>query len=303
VCCAHCGLAITSPRPSVAEIMLYYPRNYYTRLVRNSSLKSRVKSQVMAAIGGYSAPNSRVIRLERMLLGMIDRALKLHIAPLVPHVPGGKLLDVGCGNGSLLGWAGQFGWEAYGVDVDEKALDLARQGGHRVTLGTVQDANYPSGYFDTITLMQVLEHCFSPSKVLLECHRILKDSGLLIVCVPNFDSLDRRLFGGSLAALQCPMHLFHFTPATLREMLEKCGFRIERIYYKTWFTGMHRISWRNLSHSLQVQRWYKRWACLVELRTQLCVKLLKALVGTQPETMGEFMTVYARKSSVANRSI
>ena len=107
VCCAHCGLAITSPRPSAAEIMLYYPRNYYTRLVKNSSLKSRVKSQVMAAPGGYPAPNSRVERLEGMLLGMIARTLKLHIAPLVPHVHGGKLLDVGCGNGVF--WAGLDG--------------------------------------------------------------------------------------------------------------------------------------------------------------------------------------------------
>jgi hypothetical protein len=50
----------------------------------------------------------------------------------------------------------------------------------------------------------------------------------LLVEVPNYDSLTRRLHGSSWAGFHTPRHSAVYTPATLRAMLEQAGWRVER---------------------------------------------------------------------------
>jgi hypothetical protein len=62
---------------------------------------------------------------------------------------------------------------------------------------------------------------------LVECHRVLKPDGLLIVNYPDIQSLVARLMGRRWVFL-LSVHLYYFTPATIRTMLEKTGFKVAR---------------------------------------------------------------------------
>ena len=64
----------------------------------------------------------------------------------------------------------------------------------------------------------------SPSATLLEIRRILRPGGLLYLTVPNYGSVESRLFGESWVALSLPHHLHHFTRDTLLRLLLQTGF-------------------------------------------------------------------------------
>ncbi len=53
--------------------------------------------------------------------------------------------------------------------------------------------------------------------------------GRLVIGVPNFDSLARKILGASWDGLDLPRHLTHCTPASLRMVLKRAGFRVDRV--------------------------------------------------------------------------
>jgi SAM-dependent methyltransferase len=84
----------------------------------------------------------------------------------------------------------------HGIELSQYASEYARTRlGLSVHTGTVEDADFPTEYFDVITLWDVLEHLPDPMKALRILWRWLKPEGLLLLNTPNLDSLDARVFG------------------------------------------------------------------------------------------------------------
>jgi SAM-dependent methyltransferase len=152
--------------------------------------------------------------------------------------PGGVLLDVGCGDGDLLGHnLGRYR-ALLGIDVAANRTARARAlsgSSIHVQVGNV-DAGLPyrEGAFDVVTCAAVLEHVFDPVALVQELARVLKPSGQLIVEVPNVAFLSRRLgllFGNlPRTAYNEPGwdggHLHYFTFDTLEQLLVATGLRI-----------------------------------------------------------------------------
>jgi len=80
-----------------------------------------------------------------------------------------------------------------------------------------------------ITLWDVLEHLPDPSGTLEEVSRIMKSSGVIVVRVPNVDSLDARLFGPSWAGFDLPRHFYVFSKQNINHLLQMHGFTLEKI--------------------------------------------------------------------------
>ena len=143
---------------------------------------------------------------------------------------GGRLLDVGCGNGVFLDVMRQLGWEVTGVDPDGAAVTVARQKlGLQVFEGSLEEAGLPGGHFDAITMNHVIEHVPDPIGTLRECHRVLRPGGRLVVATPNISSLGRRLFDDAWVLWDPPRHLHLFSQSALRACAELAGLEISEL--------------------------------------------------------------------------
>ncbi|MFH1107115.1 MAG: class I SAM-dependent methyltransferase [Candidatus Micrarchaeota archaeon] len=147
------------------------------------------------------------------------------------HRPGkGRILDIGCAAGFFLKAAKESGWEEHGVEPSRWLADYGRKKlGLDIKPGTLKEAKYPPEYFDVVTLWDVLEHVPDPRAELEEAGRVLKPGGLLVVNYPNFGSRLAKIAGRRWWFL-LSVHLWYFTPHTLKAMLAKTGF--EQFYSK-----------------------------------------------------------------------
>jgi 2-polyprenyl-3-methyl-5-hydroxy-6-metoxy-1,4-benzoquinol methylase len=89
----------------------------------------------------------------------------------------------------------------------------------RVHVATLEEAQFPLESFDLITMSHVLEHLHDPLAALERVGSWLKPTGCLKIWCPNYDSQERRIFGRNWFALDVPRHLYHFTPATVTELI------------------------------------------------------------------------------------
>ncbi len=233
--CTQCASAYLDPRPNAATIGLAYEQ-YYTHTAEDAPEalpKNPLVRQLHAWINDYL--NARY-GLARTPAGLRGRWL----VPLVPsfkakadtkmrHLPrppteGGRLLDVGFGNGGFLKLATEMGWNAEGIDFDPKAVETARARGLNVRCASAADLSAQNEQFDIITLSHVLEHVHDPITLLKELYRLLKPGGLLWLETPNLDSLGAKRFGRNWRDLDPPRHLVLFNTDSLRNSLARTGF-------------------------------------------------------------------------------
>jgi len=204
--CRNCGLIYQNPQPTQEEIQEAYPAAYETFNVGHP----RSWLEMQAHRYGIEKRCNTVVYTKRQ---------------------GGKILDIGCSTGTFLdAMRTKFGWEAYGVEVNEYAAEIARERFKlEIFTGSLKRASYPSDYFDAITLWDVLEHVTDPSSTLSEVKRIMKPDGILILRVPNYDSWGARIFGQTWAGLDAPRHLYVFSRKNLITVLDKNGFSTPKL--------------------------------------------------------------------------
>jgi len=149
--------------------------------------------------------------------------------------PGTTLLDIGAGNGNIVTGLRRAGIDAWGVEPSREAVALAKsRGTDEIVVGTLESAlesgDLPAQEWGVARLYQVLEHLDNPLRTLSHVHSILAPDGRLIVGVPNFDALARRVLGPSWDGLELPRHLTHFTRRSLLALLERARFRVTSLH-------------------------------------------------------------------------
>ena len=204
--CKKCGVFYVNPRPVESEIYKFYPENYYS-------------SKIFWGIGNY-------------LIEKITKIYRKRAADLVlKYKKGGLLLDIGCGTGDFLFEMKKRGFRVVGNDVSAVACKLARKKGLRVINKKIEECGFSRESFDIITLWHVLEHLHYPRKALKTINKLLKTKGILIIEVPNIESISFKFFGKYFFHLDIPRHLFHWSYSTLSYLLELEGFEILEYKY------------------------------------------------------------------------
>jgi SAM-dependent methyltransferase len=236
--CARSGCASLwlDPRPTLADVGKAY-RNYYTH-GEQTGLKKFVSGAVKTLGREYGAfrygfPASRLPRPARPLAAALVRlypGLVQHLDLLARYIPadrmgGGRLLDVGCGDGQALEFLQALGWQVSGVEVDPNAAAFARDRGLDVRPGTLPEARFPDDSFDAVTSSHVIEHVHDTRALLIESRRVLKPGGTLVTVTPNARAYTHHLHGRDWLALDPPRHLVVFTSDSLRSLAESVGFR------------------------------------------------------------------------------
>jgi len=162
-----------------------------------------------------------------------------------------RVLDIGCGAGSVSGELVQRGHLVYGLDVMEEAVRRATQQGLTAQVYDVnQGLPLEDGYFDCVLALDILEHLFDPLATLREIRRVLAADGYAIISLPLHFDLRQRLRILTGKGIVSYEHLwynpdnvawayFHIRFFTLREVedfIATGGFRIERRVYRSKFT-------------------------------------------------------------------
>lgn len=205
--CKRCGLIYTNPRPKQSVISSYYPDEYWDMDNENGTIET----------------------LKLFAHRFIN---KISFKMTIPSKPGGKILDIGCGDGKGLLKMKEEGWEAYGVEISDLAAEYVREAyGLNVFTGIVQDAGFEDEFFDVIILSHVVEHLSDPKTTLIEVNRILKKDGTLVISTPNADSFEAKHFKKYWIGWDLPRHFYHFTPNTITTLLNKIGFNVMGIKY------------------------------------------------------------------------
>jgi ubiquinone/menaquinone biosynthesis C-methylase UbiE len=99
-------------------------------------------------------------------------------------VPGGKLLDVGCGTGRFLEAMPTAGYELTGIDISAGMLEEARERGLDVVEGSSGDMPFEDDTFDLVVTFAVLHHLIDPELVratLREIVRVTRPGGTAVV--------------------------------------------------------------------------------------------------------------------------
>jgi SAM-dependent methyltransferase len=150
-------------------------------------------------------------------------------ASFAPYRRTGRLLDVGCGAGSLLEAARRAGWEAGGTEVSRPAVEHARREGFEVFCGDLAEANFPEGHFDVVTASEILEHLPDPRSMVREIARVVRPGGLFWGTTPHGRGLSARLLGPRWSVVSPPEHLQLFSLGGVERMLAGAGFRRPRL--------------------------------------------------------------------------
>lgn len=234
--CADCGLSFTSPRPSADTIHRFY-EDYPPHATCGLS-----RSRRRWAAGRLTRPKFwESYRPQRHGIAWHGR---------------GRLLDFGCGDGAFLDLMHRKGWQVMGLDMCPTMVRRIRDElGIRALAGTLPHPELSGERFDVVTLWHSLEHVHRPVEVLRHVLRLLVPGGQLIVSVPNMASAPRRWSGADWFAWDLPRHLTHFTPETLKQMVQRAGFQVQRIRplrNSSWtrsagqIARSHRNDWRRL---------------------------------------------------------
>jgi SAM-dependent methyltransferase len=144
---------------------------------------------------------------------------------LLQYVQRGSILDIGCSSGSFLRTLKGPDWKLYGIEMSAPVAEHARQSaGAEVFVGDVLHASFAPNQFDAVTGFHVFEHMHDPREVMSRVFKWLKPCGIFTVTLPNFDSLEARIFRTYWFGLDAPRHLWQFSPRSLAAMAEAVGF-------------------------------------------------------------------------------
>lgn len=211
--CTHCGLMRTNPRPTPATIGFYYPEDY-------------APYQNTAPEVGESP-----VGAPQRFRGLVHRVLQTESRRL-PRAAPGLLLEIGCASGSYLNEMRHQGWQVQGIEFAESAAKRARALGLDVQCAGIETAVPPAEKVDIVAAWMVLEHLHNPVESLGRIRQWVKPDGYLVASVPDAGSMIRRIFGRRSYDLQLPSHLFHYTPDTLKLVLQRSGWELTRIFWQ-----------------------------------------------------------------------
>jgi SAM-dependent methyltransferase len=238
--CQGCGLLRTDPRPTKSEHSRYYPAHYGPYQPAEVAAQPWLRPGLKGLIRRWTLTTHYSYRLAHLggvrarVIGAVTRPLKGRYVTFPPFRPGGRLVEVGCATGGRLCLLQSLGWEVRGVEINERACQVARtRYGLDVFCGELWEAGLPDASVDAVVMSHVIEHLPDPVRTLREVRRILRPRGVLIMETPNAGGLERRLFGPWWFSWETPRHLFLFDVRTLSVCCAMAGLRVRSLAYSS----------------------------------------------------------------------
>ena len=205
-----CGLVYMNPQIDSEDSSRFYPADYNPHLIKQARASKRIRKPDLP---------------EEMLASL---------------GPDSKVLDVGCGSGDFLNCIRHhLHCRVSGVDTSQQAAFVAKQQYQiDVFQGRILDAPIEDNTFDLVTAMSCIEHMNDPAAAVRRIWSLCKPKGWFYLKTPNFNSLAAKWFKDRWYNLDCPRHLYLFTPATIKALLTEYDFRDIHVYHDPSAKGL-----------------------------------------------------------------
>lgn len=204
--CTRCGLVFIQNRPDKNSIGKYYESvNYISHTDSHKNLLANIYQLV-----------------RQWNVGKKYRMIKR-------YVPQGSILDIGCGTGDFLNHFLKKNWNVTGIEPSDSAREIANRKNNQQIFEEKKLPSFSNKTFDVVTMWHVLEHVHELNQRVETVHRLLKDDGVFIFSVPIYESWDATHYDTFWAAWDVPRHLYHFSQATIKTLLEKQHFQLLRV--------------------------------------------------------------------------
>lgn len=215
--CDICKLRFTQDVPDQNSIGRYYQSPQY---ISHSNTKTGIVNKLYHLVRNFT-------------LGQKKR--------LITNKTGlrkGKLLDIGAGAGTFAAYMKNAGWSVTGLEPDSSTRAKALQNyGIELHPSDQLFQLIPQSY-NAITMWHVLEHVHELHEYLAEIKKLLKPGGVLFIAVPNYTSDDASRYQADWAAYDVPIHLYHFSPGSMKRLLDHSGFKLKSIQ-PMWFDSFY----------------------------------------------------------------
>lgn len=204
--CGSCGFKFTNPRPEEDKLGEYYKSEEY---VSHSNTKK-----------GFINFTYHMVRKYTLLkkLQLISKYFKT-----------GNILDIGCGTGEFLNVCKNAKWNTTGIEPSPDARKMAIKNYNLNVKEEIEIKNLEKESYDIITMWHVLEHVPGLNERIEDLKRLIKPNGIIIIAVPNCNSLDAKVYKEHWAAHDVPRHLYHFTPKDIESIFKKHGLKMFRV--------------------------------------------------------------------------
>jgi len=216
--CASCGTGATAPAVAEEDLGAYYGRGYGSHVEPSATAYAKLSAALKRA--QVSA-----------LLRRPPFSQALGGAPA-------QALDVGCARGDLAAGLLARGWSVDGVEPSAAAAALASRRGVRVLGSTLAGASLSPGAYALVVLRHSLEHLPDPAADMLRVGDALAPGGRVVISLPNFSAWQRKRFAGRWFHLDLPRHRVHFTPRSLRMLVENARLSVRAQFTSTSLLGL-----------------------------------------------------------------
>ena len=200
--CNSCGHYFLNPMPSVNDLGIIYPKTLgnYCDFDDKKNFSFKIKKKL---------DSKRIIKL--------TESFKTN----------SRILDVGCGTGTLLDifkeCAHNFSYYE-GIEISETAARTAENKGFEIKTGTIEEITLQKNFYDVIFLQQVIEHVHQPKNVIKKLYESLKINGIIVLETPSLNTWDHKLFKkGTWEGYHIPRHFNLWTTKSMKKMINEIG--------------------------------------------------------------------------------
>lgn len=204
--CQKCGLVTTFPYPSDESIKKHYANKFkkgnYELLLKYDKEYRRVYQDFLYALDKIKGKTKE-------------------------RTKGLRALDIGCFTGSFLLMLKKRGYDVTGIELQDEAVELARKRlpGRVFALDVIKD-KLPSGNYDLISMLGLIEHVKDPNLLIKKCKSLLNSDGFMLIQTPNSASMPARMLKKYWPPFSPVEHIHLFSKYALIKLLEKNGLEV-----------------------------------------------------------------------------
>ena len=220
--CSQCGCVFRERFPSSSELDEIYRQAYEEEKIHGESTNQESGDQAALSYANFLKRN------------LVDSS--------------GRVLDFGAGSGLLTALLRDRDIDADGMEFSERARNYCLR--HRGFSLKANLTDIPDGYYQVISMIEVIEHLTDLCGTLQNMYRILAPGGILVIATPNRYGLRARVEKGHWREAEKKFHLFLFDWMSIRFHLNQAGFvKVKRQV----FGPIQKAGWKHIIYSRLTQ--------------------------------------------------